>query len=172
MSSKRKKEDKEKSAGVVTPDTPEVKELIPNRVSEAMWEQWGQWDELSESVADVINVIIGVVIFEICVCLFFLIIYFMLLAERSWEQVDYHYKARQLIPATVEWAMAEMMEVIEWNFLKRDFGDSNSDESKVWKEEQEPMSCQLDAWTRGKVPIRSKPVYIRLCNIMLQLYIP
>ena len=36
MSSKRKKEDKEKSAGVVTPDTPEVKELIPNRVSEAM----------------------------------------------------------------------------------------------------------------------------------------
>ena len=34
------------------------------------------------------------------------------------------------------------------------------DESVVWKEEQEPVSCQLDAWTRGKgkVPIKSKPV--------------
>ena len=63
MSSKRKKEDKEKNVGVsMTPDTPEVKELIPNRVSEAMWEQWGQWDELSENVADVINIIIG----ELC----------------------------------------------------------------------------------------------------------
>ena len=158
MSSKRKKEDKEKNVGVaMTPDTPEVKELIPNRVSEAMWDQWGQWDELSESVADVISTIIGELY---VVFVYHSLLFTLFFAERSWEEVDYHYKARQLIPATVEWAMSEMMGVIEWNFLKRDFGDSNSDKREVWKEEQEPVSCQLDAWTRGKVPIRSKPVNI------------
>ena len=60
MSSKKKKEDRDKSVGVtVTPDTPEMKDIIPNRVSEALWEQWTQWDELSESVADIMNTIIG-----------------------------------------------------------------------------------------------------------------
>ena len=60
MSSKKKKEDKDKNIGVVvTPDTPEIKDLIPNRVSQAIWEQWTQWDELSESVAEVMNIIIG-----------------------------------------------------------------------------------------------------------------
>ena len=67
--------------------------------------------------------------------------------------------------------MTEMMEVIEWNFLKRDVGDSNFVQSVVWKEEQEAISCQLDAWTRGKVPIRSKPVnllnYYVLFNYIL-----
>ena len=102
MSSKRKKEDKEKNVGVaMTPDTPEVKELIPNRVSEAMWEQWSQWDELSDNVADVISIIIGGLCFEL-LCLF---IIYLFLTELSWEEVDYHYKARQLIPATVEWAI-------------------------------------------------------------------
>ena len=99
--------------------------------------------------------------FIICCSVFIILLLFTLFfAERSSEEVDYHYKARQLIPATVEWAMSEMMGVIEWNFLRRDFGDSNSDKREVWKEEQEPVSCQLDAWTRGKVPIRSKPVNI------------
>ena len=78
--------------------------------------------------------------------------------------MDYHYKAQQLIPTTVEWAMTEMMEVIEWNFLKRDVGDSNFDQSVVWKEEQEPISYQLDAWTRGKVPIKGKPVNLHYYN--------
>ncbi|KAI6659045.1 hypothetical protein LOD99_14721 [Oopsacas minuta] len=136
MSSKKKKDDKDKNMGVViTPDTPEIKDLIPNRVSEAMWEQWAEWDKLSENVADIINTII----------------------EQSWEKVDYHFKARQLIPATVEWAMTEMMEVVEWNFLKRD-KSNESNQIEVWREEQEPIPCELEAWTRGKVPIRSKPI--------------
>ena len=60
MSSKKKKEDRAQNVGVtVTPDTPEIKDLVPNRVSEALWDQWLQWDELSESVADVMNIIIG-----------------------------------------------------------------------------------------------------------------
>ena len=57
MSQKKKKEEKDKGVGVTV--TPDVKEVIPNRVSEATWEQWGAWDEQSENVADILQMILG-----------------------------------------------------------------------------------------------------------------
>jgi len=72
------------------------------------------------------------------------------------DQIYYKIIEQRIIPYTVNAAKDLLLEVIEWQFLVKDPGNTGVNEDKTWLEDEEPEPAVTDSWAQGIIPVLNK----------------
>jgi len=72
------------------------------------------------------------------------------------DQIYYKIIEQRIIPYTVNAAKDLLLEVIEWQFLVKDPGNTGVNEDKTWLEDEEPEPAVADSWAQGIIPVLNK----------------
>uniref|UniRef100_A0A1I8IKS1 Integrase_H2C2 domain-containing protein n=1 Tax=Macrostomum lignano TaxID=282301 RepID=A0A1I8IKS1_9PLAT len=114
-----------------TPNPAVQNEIIPGKFTEHDWNLAMGPSENEEFVLGIVNDVVDTALSEI------------------YEK----YLQRQLIPYTVSLAKDAMLQIIEWNFLSHDEGESPDRlTGEAWSEDREPASATIDSWGQGCIP--------------------
>lgn len=72
------------------------------------------------------------------------------------ETLDKCYESyiwQQVLPYTAIHTKNTLLQIVEWHFLSRDFGEQDIARDGGWTEESEPEPTMIDSWAQGSVPV-------------------
>jgi len=123
----------EKGGKSTNAPTPAVThEIIPGKFNDQDWNCMVERDDGDDFILDLVE--------EVC--------------ENALGQIYQNYLEKQLVPFTVSQAKDALLQIIEWQFLSRDEGESNLETDVAWEQETEPEPAVTDCWAQGSVPRR------------------
>ncbi|XP_051888782.1 uncharacterized protein C2orf81 homolog, partial [Pristis pectinata] len=128
----------EKSRAMAVPaTTPQVAlvEIIPGRFTETDWQTMVAAEDGENNVMDIIEDIVS----------------------QALDQCYSIYIENQLLPFTIAQAKDAILQIIEWQFLTHDPGESNVSLDHSWQEDREPKANVTDSWAQGSVPVLWPP---------------
>ncbi|XP_067903651.1 uncharacterized protein C2orf81 homolog [Heterodontus francisci] len=67
------------------------------------------------------------------------------------------YIEKQLLPFTIAQAKDAILQIVEWQFLPHDTGESNVMEEPSWQGDEESIAYITDCWAQGSVPVAKHP---------------
>lgn len=115
-------------------------EIVPGKFNDQDWNWMLDKDGSDEFVEDIVDEIIDI----------------------SLDKIYKLYLERQLLPFTVTMAKDAILQVIEWQFLSKDEGETELETTgEGWVEDEEPEAAVTDCWAQGSVPkniIPSRPI--------------
>ncbi|XP_072900055.1 uncharacterized protein C2orf81 homolog [Hemitrygon akajei] len=132
----KSRSDKSRAAFVPVP-TPvaALVELVPGRFTENDWQAMVVTEDGENSVMNIIEDIIS----------------------QTLDQCFRIYIENQLLPFTITQAKDALLQIIEWQFLIHDPGESNISLTPSWQEDTEPQANVTDSWAQGSVPVLRLP---------------
>lgn len=104
-------------------------EIVPGKFNENDWNAMLDRDSSEEFVQEIMDEIV---------------LYTM-------DEIYKKYIDRQLLPFTIAQAKDAILQIIEWEFLARDEGESNLSDLG-WIQDKEPEALTTDCWAQGSVP--------------------
>ncbi|XP_062903419.1 uncharacterized protein C2orf81 homolog [Mobula hypostoma] len=110
-------------------------ELVPGRFTENDWQAMVAAEDGENSVMDIIEDVIS----------------------QALDQCFRIYIENQLLPFTITQAKDALLQIIEWQFLIHDPGESNITLTPSWQEDAEPQASVTDSWAQGSVPVLRLP---------------
>jgi len=72
------------------------------------------------------------------------------------ETLDKCYESyiwQQVLPYTAIHTKNTLLQIVEWHFLSRDYGEQDIGRDRGWTEESEPEPTMIDSWAQGSVPV-------------------
>ncbi|EDV21664.1 Uncharacterized protein C2orf81-like protein [Trichoplax sp. H2] len=63
-----------------------------------------------------------------------------------------NYLQKQVVPYVMDNVKAEIMDVVQCQFLARDDGEDRPEFDRSWLEDEEPLASTVDSWAQGSVP--------------------
>lgn len=63
-----------------------------------------------------------------------------------------NYIEKQLLPYTITQAKDAILQIVEWQFLSRDEGETEAHTQEGWQSDEEPIPAVTDCWAQGSVP--------------------
>eukprot|EP00731_Ephydatia_muelleri_P005428 Em0002g1604a len=132
-SGKAKGKEKDKSQQLVqqaapTSVDPPEREIVLGRLKESEWHQLIEQEQSSEIASGLVAEVL-----EVATAILF---------QRHLDKT--------VIPHAVEEAKKTLLQMVEWYFLSRDEGVTNTT-SVTWTEDEEPVPAIIDSWARGIV---------------------
>lgn len=106
-------------------------EIVPGKFNDQDWNWMLDKDGSEDFIEDIVDEII----------------------DTSLDKIYKLYLERQLLPFTVTMAKEAILQVIEWQFLSRDEGETELESTgEGWIEDEEPEAAVTDCWAQGSVP--------------------
>lgn len=110
-------------------------EIVAGKFDDKDWNVMTDHDEGDDFIIDIIE--------DVC--------------SSAMDTIFQNYIQKQLVPYTVLQAKDAILQIIEWQFLQRDEGESNITEDPGWVEDEEPEPAVTDCWAQGSVPAQKLP---------------
>ncbi|KAI0237778.1 hypothetical protein LSAT2_011632 [Lamellibrachia satsuma] len=117
-----------KGSNVPTPAI--AHEIVPGKFTDHDWLFMVDRDDGDEFITDIIEDLAGQVT----------------------DRIFVDYISRQLIPYTVLQAREAIVQIIQWQFLTTDEGETNLLDDPGWTPDEEPIPAATDSWAQGSVP--------------------
>ncbi|XP_030835020.1 uncharacterized protein C2orf81 homolog [Strongylocentrotus purpuratus] len=133
---KAKDKDKDRGGSTSVPVPPVNSDVIPGRFTETDWNSMLDKEDGEDFVIDIVSNIV----------------------DSALTVIYDNYIQKQLHPYVVTQARDAILQIIEWQFLARDEGETQPENDATWLEEDEPMPCVPDAWAQGSVPQKNRPL--------------
>ncbi|XP_041485086.1 uncharacterized protein C2orf81-like isoform X1 [Lytechinus variegatus] len=133
---KAKDKDKDRGGSTSVPVPPVNSDVIPGRFTENDWNSMLDKEDGEDFVIDIVGNIV----------------------DSALTVIYDNYIQKQLYPYVVTQARDAILQIIEWQFLARDEGETQPENDATWLEEDEPMPCVPDAWAQGSVPQKNRPL--------------
>ncbi|XP_076072554.1 uncharacterized protein LOC143044426 isoform X1 [Mytilus galloprovincialis] len=106
-------------------------EIVPGKFNDQDWTWMLDKDGAEDFIEDIVEEIV----------------------DTSLDKIYKLYLDRQLLPFTVTMAKDAILQVIEWQFLSRDEGETELESTgEGWIEDEEPDAATTDCWAQGSVP--------------------
>lgn len=106
-------------------------DILTGRFTEHEWNTLVEVEDGEELVSELLGSIVGGVM----------------------DMIHQRHLEENIVPFSLNWAEHLMTNLIDWQFLVHDNGESKSDEDN-WLQDDEPARAPLDSWGRGSVPTR------------------
>ncbi|ELU06521.1 hypothetical protein CAPTEDRAFT_218998 [Capitella teleta] len=117
-----------KSSSAATPAVSH--EIVPGKYTDQDWNACLDHEEGDEFVLDIVG--------DVC--------------SSAIDIIFQNYIEKQLVPYTVVQARDAIVQIIEWQFLARDNGESSVISECGWQQDEEPEPAITDCWAQGSVP--------------------
>lgn len=114
-----------------TPSVPLSNDVVPGRFTESDWNHMLDEETEEDFISDILQETV----------------------TSALDQIYYKIIEKQIIPYSVNAARELLLDVIEWQFLVKDPGETGVDEDKTWLEDEEPEPPITDSWAQGIVPV-------------------
>ncbi|XP_069779478.1 uncharacterized protein C2orf81 homolog isoform X3 [Narcine bancroftii] len=106
-------------------------DIVPGRFTENDWQSMVAAEDGENNIMDIIEDIVS----------------------QALDQCYNLYIENQLLPFTISQAKDAILQIIEWQFLSYDPGESNVTLDHSWQEDREPKANVTDSWAQGSVPV-------------------
>lgn len=106
-------------------------DIIPGKMTNADWD--GMMNEENDSH------IVGSIVDDIL--------------QETLDKCYESYIWQQVLPYTAIQTKNTLLQIVEWHFLSRDFGEQDITRDGGWTEESEPEPTMIDSWAQGSVPV-------------------
>jgi len=123
--------------------------IIPGKFMESDWYELLEVEEDENFIADIIDEI----------------------TKRALDEVANNIVKSRVLPHTVLAVRELLLDVIQWQFLESDPGETGTTEKLSWIEDEEPCMSVIDNWAQGAVPVDTTtypPVTSLPENVMLK----
>jgi len=105
--------------------------IIPGKFMESDWYELLEVEEDENFIADIIDEI----------------------TKRALDEVANNIVKSRVLPHTVLAVRELLLDVLQWQFLQSDPGETGTSEKLSWIEDEEPCMSVIDNWAQGAVPV-------------------